>query len=158
MRIIFESLEQLVEAVTDGDVRTAFLVQHRGRDYYCLAESEVEAIAAVAESSGYQAGHVPLDLIVAAARKAAAAVQPPPAEVETESPSPLTDVEMNGMNKAELVKAARQRGIDLSGDAKKIDFIEALRKHRNESESPAAEAESEPAEAESEAEEETPFG
>ena len=135
-QIIFASIEEMVSQIKPGDDRAAFLVQYRNKDYFCLSQTEVEALAAVAEELSFKVGTVPLDLVIAAARNAFMNSAAPPATAEAvaaggvqpSSPSIclISPEELASMGKADLIKAARERGIDLSTQSKKEDFVAAI--------------------------------
>lgn len=80
---IFDTVDDLVANVTEGDNRAPFIVVHRNVDYFVLASDEIEALAEVfREKSKAQVGTLPADLLIAAARRAALASAPRATAVE----------------------------------------------------------------------------
>lgn len=68
MKIIFESLEELILSAEGSRDVSPFLVRYRGKEHYALAETEEDAVSEVARSNGYDVGMIPLDLIISATR------------------------------------------------------------------------------------------
>lgn len=66
---VSELLSDLIGNVSEGDDRVPYIVRYRNKDRYILSSSEDEAVAAIAESLGFEAGIVPLDLILKAERE-----------------------------------------------------------------------------------------
>lgn len=71
---IYDTVDDLVLDVEDGDDRAPFLVVHRNVEYFVLAEDEVEALAEVfREKSKANVGSLPADVLISAAKRAALA-------------------------------------------------------------------------------------
>lgn len=120
-KVLFGSLAELVGEIMQGDTRAAYSVGYRGKDFYALAASEDEAAGAVAMSLGMEVGLVPLDLIVAAARRIAAAAPAKPSEFTFDR-----DV-FSKMAVADLKEYAGKNGIEIPGKGKEaiVDAIAA---------------------------------
>lgn len=134
-KILFDSLAELVGNIQPGDVRAAFSVGYRGKDFYALAEGEDEAAGAVARSLGMQVGLVPLDMIVAAARRQAATNQPGYAAEPLQGPAAAAppgikfDAEVFGKMKVPDLKAyAENCRIDVKGMSKS-NILAAIENH-----------------------------
>ena len=137
MKVLFDSLAELVGNIVEGDSRAAYSVGYRGKDFFCLAESEGEAAGAVAMSMGMQVGLVPLDMIVSAARRSAAfgpgaVAIPPPATPAKADHGYDADV-FAKMAVADLKEYAGKNGIEIPGKGKTaiLEAIEAYHKAKN---------------------------
>lgn len=69
MSVIFATLVEALKSVVPDDDRSLMLVKFKAKEFFCLALSENDALAAVAEAMGAECGAVPLDLILRAHRE-----------------------------------------------------------------------------------------
>lgn len=119
VKIMFDTIEEMVAEIVPGDDRSAYCVQYRGKDNFALATDEDAAIAEVAKSMGMKVGSVPVDLIVAAARNLALrpATLPPAAAAPVAAPVDVAALAkpVAEMTVKEVRALAKTLGIDAEG-------------------------------------------
>lgn len=120
-KIIFDSLAELLAAVTAPDDRSALIVKYRGKDYFALASDEDSALAAVAREMKFEVGNVPLDLIVAAIRGGA-----PTTAVAKDDPDASPKWALESRSVAEVREVAKGLSIDFAG-LQKTTLISKIR-------------------------------
>lgn len=123
-KVIFNTIEELVADIKEGDDRAAFCVKYRAKDSFALATSETEAMGEVARAMGMEVGLIPLDMIVAATRRMMSGATPTPAAnagapANAIPPETLaavtTEKPIAQMKVAEVRAVAEKLGIDTAG-------------------------------------------
>ncbi len=71
IKVLFDSIDDMVGEIQEGDNRSAFIVKYRGKDFFALAVDEASAMAEVAKELKMEVGLIPLDLIVGASMRRA---------------------------------------------------------------------------------------
>lgn len=130
-KVLFDRLEDALGEVATGDARQLLMVKFKAKDYYALAESEDEAMAAVMRKLGADSGAVPLDLILAAhaaklGGKAASGVVAPPQLPEKIKLSTLGVAELKQIHRARVL--GKDNVADTSG-LKRAELVGDIARH-----------------------------
>lgn len=128
-KVLFDSIDEMIGEIQEGDDRSAYLVKYRGKDFFALAVDESAALAEVAKELKMEVGLLPLDLIVAATRRAMAALKANIASggkptTNGEAPAVELPKPVAQMKVGEVRALADKLGIDHAGKAR--EAIEEL--------------------------------
>lgn len=114
-KVLFDSIEEMVSQITEGDDRAAYIVKYRGKDFFALAIDESVAMAEVAKELKMEVGLVPLDMIVAAARRAAMGQVATTASANGEGGGVTLPKPIGQMKVGEVRELAAKLGIETAG-------------------------------------------